>query len=159
MAASLNKFLTLIALLCAGTSVFAAESLPDPTKPAVDIPDETEAGKGGGAAVAPVPKKEGLQSIIIARHHRAAVINGEMIVLGGKIGDATLVEVSEKSVILEGSQGKRVLELFPGVHLSKAEKELPASDNSPSKKGKRVIKPEVGYKNNKSSGPVHAEQN
>jgi MSHA biogenesis protein MshK len=137
--------------------VLALESLPDPTKPAVDIPYESEAGKRDESAVVLVPKKEGLQSIIISPRHRAAVINGEIVVLGGKIGDATLVEVNNKSVVLQGAQGKRVMELFPGVHLSKAENEFQAGDKSQPKEGKQVTKPVAGYKNSKSSKPVHAE--
>jgi MSHA biogenesis protein MshK len=136
----------------------ALESLPDPTKPAVDIPYESEVGKKDESAAVLVPKKVGLQSIIISPQHRAAVINGEMVVLGGKIGDATLVEVNKKSVVLQGAQGRRVMELFPGVHLSQAEKESPADDKSLPKQSKQVIKPGAGYKNGKSSKPVHAEQ-
>jgi MSHA biogenesis protein MshK len=158
MAASLNKFLTVATLLCVGAPALALESLPDPTKPAVDIPYESEVGKPAESAVVLVPKKEGLQSIIISPQHRAAVINGEMIELGGKIGDATLVEVNKKSVVLQGAQGKRVMELFPGVHLSKAEGEFPAGDKSPPKLSKQVIKPKAAYKNSKSSKPVHTEQ-
>jgi hypothetical protein len=43
--------------------------------------------------------------------------------LGGKVGDATLVEVRESSVVLQNTQGRHVMELFPGVHLNKAELE------------------------------------
>jgi MSHA biogenesis protein MshK len=158
MAASLIKFLTVSTLLCAGSPVLALESLPDPTKPAVDIPYESEVGKKDESAAVVMPKKEGLQSIIISPQHRAAVINGEIVVLGGKVGDATLVEVNKKSVVLQGAQGKRVMELFPGVHLSKAENEFPAGDKSPPKQSKQVTKPVSGYKNSKSSKPVQAEQ-
>jgi MSHA biogenesis protein MshK len=156
MAASLIKLLAAGILVCAAMPVRALESLPDPTKPAVDITYESEVGKTGEAA-ALVPKKEGLQSIIISPQHRAAVINGEMVVLGGKIGDATLVEVNPKSVVLQGAQGKRVMELFPGVHLSKAENEFPAGDKLPPKQGKHETRPEAGHKNSKSSKPVRSE--
>ncbi len=158
MASSLIKLLLAGALLNAATPVLAVESLPDPTKPAVDIPYESEAGKPAESVAVLVPKKEGLQSIIISPQHRAAVINGEMILLGGKIGDATLVEVNKKSVVLQGAQGKRVMELFPGVHISKAEDEFPAGNKSLLKQYKQVIKPEADYKRRKSSKPVHTEQ-
>jgi len=157
MVASLDKLLVVGVLICAVSPALALEPLPDPTKPAVELPYESEAGKAGEATV-PAPKKEGLQSIIISPQHRAAVINGETIELGGKIGDATLVEINEKSVTLEGAQGKRVMEIFPGVYLSKVEKKLPNVDKPQPKKSKQVIKPEAGYKNKKTSAPVHTEQ-
>ena len=37
--------------------------------------------------------------------------------LGGKYGNAKLVEVNERGVVLLGKQGKQVMSLFPGVQL------------------------------------------
>src|SRR5450631_1346791 len=131
MVASLKKILFAVGLLYASAPVFAFEALPDPTKPAVDIPYETDPNKVGGSEALPVPKKEGLQSIIISPQHRAAVINGETVVLGKKIGDATLVEVRENSVVLQGPQGRRVMELFPGVHLNNSEVTAQEKEKAP----------------------------
>lgn len=105
------RMLTLV-LLCT-TQFVLAETLPDPTRPAIDL-------GASGVDVAPVePVPQGLQSVIIAPHHRAAIINGETVELGGKVGNARLVEVRENSVVLQGPQGRRVMELFPKVNIRK----------------------------------------
>ncbi len=134
MAANITRLLVAGGLLCLGGPVQALELLPDPTRPAVDISATASSGVGVGADAAtagatdpvPVSTKEGLQSVILSPQRRAAVINGQTVELGGKVGDATLVEVRESSVVLQGAQGKRVMELFPGVHLMKMEPVKPA---------------------------------
>lgn len=102
-------------LLCASLNV-AAELLPDPTRPSIDL--------NAGSASEVVPTEDvahGLQSIIISPQYRAAIINGETVSLGGKSGDSRLVEVRESSVVLQNAQGRRVLELFPKVNIRKNE--------------------------------------
>ncbi|MFA5826481.1 MAG: hypothetical protein WC825_11015 [Gallionellaceae bacterium] len=153
MAASLNRFLLAGGLLCQALSAHAVgiELLSDPTRPAIGIPAAAEAGTGAGKAAQP-PVKEGLQSVILSPQRRAAVINGITVELGGKVGDATLVEVRESSVVLQSAQGKRVLELFPGVHLKKVETAMP-QEAAPA-----VPKKKKEAKNIKASGPASQEQ-
>lgn len=153
MAASLNRFLLAGGLLCQALSAHAIgiELLPDPTRPAIGIPAAAEAGTGAGNAPQP-SVKEGLQSVIISPQRRAAVINGITVELGGKVGDATLVDVRESSVVLQSAQGKRVLELFPGVRLKKVETALPKEDKPAALKKKKETK------NIKASGPASPEQ-
>lgn len=103
-------------LLLSATSLCAAESLPDPTRPAIDL----SGGTGGAAEVESAEAvPQGLQSIIISPQYRAAIINGETVRLGGKTGDSRLIEVRENSVVLQNSQGRRVMELFPKVGIRK----------------------------------------
>ncbi|MDP2806297.1 MAG: hypothetical protein Q8O24_10190 [Gallionellaceae bacterium] len=117
-----------MALLCVCGAAGAMEFLPDPTRPAVDLSPEKKNGGvggmgGGGTAneAAPVVIKEVLQSVIISPQYRAAVISGETVMLGDKFKGATLVDVLESSVVLNDAQGKRVLQLYPGVRLNKIE--------------------------------------
>ncbi len=112
MATGLKTVLTAL-LLCA-VQIATAESLPDPTRPAIDL----RAGDSADVVSAEVAPP-GLQSVIISPKYSAAIINGEMVVLGGKSGDSTLVEVREGSVVLQNAAGKRVLELFPRMGISK----------------------------------------
>jgi hypothetical protein len=129
MAAGMKKILSLF-LLCMPL-LAAAESLPDPTRPAIDL-----GNKGGGDIVNAVPIDEaprGLQSIIISPNFRAAIINGETVSLGGKSGDSRLVEVRDNSVVLQNAQGRRVLELFPKVSIKKngaAQQASPVQDQA-----------------------------
>ena len=89
-----------------------AEELPDPTRPPAGISEP--AVEPGSAANLPA----GLQSIIIGRHRRAAIIDGQTVELGGKHNGATLVEVNEGNVVLRTAQGRQVLTLFPDVKIT-----------------------------------------
>jgi MSHA biogenesis protein MshK len=116
-----------------------AEVLLDPTR----IPAEISAPPAaGGEAAAP---DSGLQSVIIAPGRRVAIINGRTVELGGKYGDARLIEVNENSVVLRGPQGKQVLTLFPGVEIKKnmaqpLHKPLAAKPDSAGKQaGKKTV--------------------
>ena len=158
MATSINKLLLTVSWLCLTLPALAIESLPDPTKPAVDIPNASETGEGVEKNSAPIPKKQGLQSVIISSQHRAAVINGETVALGGKFGDATLVEVRPDSVVLQGVQGRRVMELFPEVHFTKAEAPVHEKLKVPTIEKKKVTHSKTGNANRKEPGPVNSEQ-
>jgi MSHA biogenesis protein MshK len=91
--------------LCIPVAIAAAEVL-DPTRP----PDAITAPQGTAVQIS-----NSLQTIIISPRRRAAIIDGQTVELGAKHGDVRLIEVSEGSVVLEGSQGRQVLSLFPGV--------------------------------------------
>ncbi len=101
-----------IAVFCLLPSAFCyAEELPDPTRPPASI-----AAPVAASSVEAAPA--GLQSIIISKTRRAAIIDGETVELGGKHGDAKLIEVNEGSVILRGAQGRQVMTLFPDVKIT-----------------------------------------
>ena len=89
-----------------------AQVLVDPTRP----PTEVSAPQASGEQAA-VAEANRLQSIIISPTRRAAIINGQTVELGAKLGNTRLVEVSERGVVLEGMQGRQMLALFPGVEL------------------------------------------
>lgn len=112
MATGLKMLLTTL-LLCV-LQIAAAESLPDPTRPAIDLSGGA-GGAGDTAMLETAPR--GLQSTIISPQYRAAIINGVTVRLGGMSGDSRLVEVRESSVVLQNAQGRRVMELFPKVSI------------------------------------------
>jgi MSHA biogenesis protein MshK len=118
MAASLKMLAS--ALLLSLIQVAAmAETLPDPTRPAIDLNSTSVSGVSEALPEDQVP--HGLQSVIISPQYRAAIINGETVKLGDKSGDSRLVEVRENSVVLQNAHGRRVLELFPKVSMQKNE--------------------------------------
>ncbi len=86
----------------------AQAPLPDPTRPPAafeNAPAATEAKAGNSA---------GLQTVILRKGRKpVAVINGETVELGGKVGEATLVKLSEREAVLQGPQGREVLHLTP----------------------------------------------
>lgn len=110
MAGDLKKYGMFLALVLPACAL--ADDLPDPTRPPAAI--MTPSAEGGSPAE---EASSGLQSIIISKKRRAAIIDGETVELGGKHGDARLIEVTEGSVVLTGPQGRQVLRLFPGVRM------------------------------------------
>ncbi len=86
-----------------------AEELRDPTRPPDSLSAVVVVPGGGGNVV------HGLQSIIISKTRRVAIIDGKAIELGSNLGDEKLIEVNEGRVTLEGPDGRRVITLFPDV--------------------------------------------
>ena len=97
------------ALLLLPGAVCAQRLTVDPTRP--------PAGFGIGAADGERDTGDGirLQSVVISPTQRTAIINGVMVKLGEKYGDAVLVSVAESEVVLRGGGAQQVLKLFPGV--------------------------------------------
>ena len=94
-------------VLGVGTAqAWAAEMLPDPTRPPV------EAGVVIPGAVAAGPV---LQSVMIRPGRRTAFISGQLLTEGERFGDAKLIKISEGEVILIGPEGRQTLKLFPQV--------------------------------------------
>jgi MSHA biogenesis protein MshK len=107
-------------LFCLGVALLPsgalAEELIDPTRPPAAVAAPV-------AAPAADNQPDGLQSIIISKTRRAAIIDGKTVELGGKHGASRLIEVNEGSVVLQGVKGRQVLTLFPDVKLSRKEED------------------------------------
>lgn len=87
----------------------AQAQLVDPTRPPADL-------GGADAATGPTSAASGLQSVILRKHGKpAALINGEVVELGGKVGEARLVKISEDAVVLRGPLGEETLRLIPAA--------------------------------------------
>jgi len=142
-------FRTMLTLTMVLFSVAAvAEELSDPTRPP-SLAAPVAVPADGAAANQPAV----LQSIIISKTRRAAIIGGETVELGGKYGDAKLIEVNEGNVVLHGAQGRQVMTLFPDVKMNavnsdkitgkqetRIKPQLPAGE---ARSGKRNSKPAV----------------
>jgi MSHA biogenesis protein MshK len=85
----------------------SAHAIDDPTRP----PDGLRTGPARSAPADALV----LQSVIIGPSSRSAIISGEHVTLGGKIGAARLVKVNEASVVLLIGGSQRRLELYPGI--------------------------------------------
>lgn len=86
------------------------QGLSDPTRPPAEL------HRGTGPAQ-PAEGKAGLvlQSVLIFPDARSAIINGEHVLLGQKVGSLRLVKVAETEVVLLNGGERRTLKLFPGV--------------------------------------------
>jgi len=105
-----------------------AESLPDPTRPP-DAASTVPAAPGEKAAVEWV-----LQSVMISPGRKAAIINGQYVLLGEAVGNAKLVKVGEGEVVLQAGDKRIPLRLFPGVEKSLRGKRMPAGPESGERK-------------------------
>ena len=96
-----------LTLLATGTAW--AQVMNDPTRPPASFgAGEPDAGDSGGIM---------LQSVLISPAQRAAIINGVLVRLGEKYGDAVLIEVAENEVVLRSGAIRQVLKLHPGVNM------------------------------------------
>jgi len=94
-------------MLGVAASAVCAQGLSDPTKPA-----------GPHMGAAPSRAAEGglvLQSVLIFPDARSAIISGEHVLLGQKVGRLRLVKIAESEVVLLNGDERRTLKLFPGV--------------------------------------------
>ena len=104
----------LLAGLIAAGSAFA--QVPDPTRPAGTLA-MPEVGDGAAA-----PVESGVQTVILRPGGRsAAVINGQYVEVGGKLGDKRVVKITESEVVLKGESGREVIKVTPDIE------KLPAS--------------------------------
>lgn len=118
---NLPKILLAAAGFLFSTWVWA--QMGDPTRPAIE-PSVASAEES-----AP-PVKTGLQSILRRKGARpAAIINGQVVELGAKVGDARLLQINESEVVLQGPAGREELRLTPAVE--KSSPILPPSADRP----------------------------
>ena len=113
---SLAMKTTVAAVLCYVSLVGWANDTPDPTRPPASLlaPSPT---------AAPADALQ-LQSVLMGRGRTpAAVISGELVLLGGQVRDAKLVRVTERSAVLRGPQGEMTLALLPAAK--------PGTNNNP----------------------------
>ena len=106
------RFSTLFSMLLAGFlgAVPVLAQVPDPTRP----PGALMAPETPGGVVAPV--ESGVQTVIVRpKGKSAAVINGQYVEVGGKLGDKKVVRISESEVVLQGEGGREVMKVTPDI--------------------------------------------
>lgn len=85
----------------------------DPTRPPANWMAQAEGAVDGGDGAAGALR---LQSVLMPQGGRpVAVIGGKTVVLGGKLGGATLVRLNEREAVLQGADGVTHLYLTPDV--------------------------------------------
>lgn len=112
----------MLALGCG--SVAAWEQLPDPTRPSGGALVADPAG--GDAATA---AGSGVVAVFLRRGQKpAALINGEYVVQGAKLGDKRVLKISENEVVLRDAAGqKETLKMVTGAEKTPIVKKMPAS--------------------------------
>lgn len=92
-------------------AAFAAEPLPDPTRPPAAL---------GMEAAEVAPSGPVLQSILISPSRKSAIIDGKMVGLGDRYGAARVVRITETEVVLKTGAATETLRLFPDVEKRQA---------------------------------------
>lgn len=107
----LHKCFIIVGGVFYAVSGYCAEAVSDPTRPpAVAMPTQAGADAAAGDA-APV-----LQSVMISRKKKVAVISGQEVALGKMYGDAKLVAVRDHEVDLRNPDGSlQTLQMYAGV--------------------------------------------
>ena len=96
------------AMLLFSVAVSAQGITIDPTRPPAGyLANGADTGEGDGGPV--------LQSVMISPTQSTAIINGALVKLGEKYGDAVLTRVAESEVVLRSGGVNRVLKLYPRV--------------------------------------------
>jgi len=111
-------------MLAAGSS---AQALNDPTRPPFEILTAVPVTAG---AAPPTP----LSSILLSSARKGAIISGEYVALGGRVGDAKLVKITPTEVTLSSARGMEVLQLYPPLANATA---ASGADGKPEKTVKR----------------------
>lgn len=97
----------LLAMAC--SVVPAAHAMTDPTRPPASVVVPIEAQEA--TRVAPPV----LQSVMIGKLGRFAIIDGERVEIGGTFRDAKVVRIAEDEVVLRQGGVTQVLKMYPGV--------------------------------------------
>ena len=103
----MSRAAVMMILLAAAPGLLA--QLADPTRP----PSAGAAMPQGAQDDAPAGRQ--LQSVLLSGGRKLAVIDGRMVPLGGMIGEARVVRISETEVVLKSGQETETLKLYPGV--------------------------------------------
>lgn len=90
-------------------SLTAAAQVADPTRPA-DAPMADGSSSNTGNSL-------GLQAIIVrpGKGRSTALIAGQTVRLGSKVGEKRVVKIAENEVVLQGDNGQEILRLTPSI--------------------------------------------
>ena len=97
----------LTAAMLAAMAGARAQALIDPTRP--------PSAPIGLTAVQEEVTGTQLQSILFSSGRKVAVINGIMVPLGGMVGEARVVKITETEVVLKKGEETEVLKMYPGI--------------------------------------------
>lgn len=94
----------------------AAQPLADPTRPPTHLIDPARGGMAPGEVSA-----NPLQSIIRSGKTRKALVNGELVKVGDRVGASVVESIGEAEVILRQEDGsKETLTLYPEVEIRRS---------------------------------------
>lgn len=113
MAGCVANLLALGAAFAVCAPLAAAQALRDPTRPPIIF-----GRTGDGGVVSRGRDTEWvLQSVLLSPERRYAIINGQVLSLGGSVAGAELVAIREGEVTLRAGGALRTVRMFPDVDM------------------------------------------
>jgi len=100
-------YLRLGLALALGAQQALAQGLSDPTRPP---------WIGGADATEPAAAA---QVVIVSKDRSQATINGQIVNLGGRYGNATLVRITDEEIVLQRPKGTETIRLYSSVQRKK----------------------------------------
>lgn len=153
-----SSILLLVSL--AVTGIFAlvesawAEALRDPTQ----VPTNMVTGDGTQANLSQTEQYTGpvLQSVMLGAQHRAAIINGKKVKLGGKYEKATLVGLTENSATLKNTDGttQTLMMSFGAIQKTPVKVTYQPPKNKPLASTETQEKPDTSLRISSDSNPI-----
>ncbi len=98
-----------VGLICIVHTFADAQALIDPTRPPSAVATEDTA-MGQISTTGPV-----VQSVLISSRRVEAIISGQTVKVGDKVGDAKVVKITENEVVLRNGKDSQELKLFPNI--------------------------------------------
>lgn len=101
----------MLAMACASA---AAQALPDPTRPPAALWAPADAAPAA-------PSRPQLQSVLISNKpggRRVAVIDGQVVRVGSKVGGAVVTEIRDTAVLLRRGKSQETFTLYPSSKLN-----------------------------------------
>jgi MSHA biogenesis protein MshK len=109
MAGRVIVFLALVALLSASA---ARAQLADPMRPPAGFGEKSSAAAGAAAEQG----GSALRAVILRRGDKpVALVGGERVTVGSRLGDARVVAITESEIVLAGRSGRQVIRINPEV--------------------------------------------
>jgi MSHA biogenesis protein MshK len=100
-------YLTLGLVLALGAQQALAQGLSDPTRPP---------WIGGAHASEPAAAA---QVVIVSKDRSQATINGQIVNVGGRYGNATLVRITDEEIVLQRGKGTETIRLYSSIQRKK----------------------------------------
>lgn len=101
-----RRLMAVLLLACGGAG---AQALDDPTRPPASL-------LAPGVVKPAAPGRPQLQSILVASQpggRRLAVIDGQIVRVGSKVGDAVVLEIRDTVVVLLRGKRQETFRLYP----------------------------------------------
>lgn len=128
-----DRLILLLAFVVTCLPARAGESLPDPTRPPTGLGTAPVGGAVGGGVPAE-PEKPVLSSVIISvKGAPTAVIGGQVMHVGERLGEQRIVRITETAVVLSGARGQETILLTPAAE-KKMRRPAPSADRGKGEK-------------------------